>query len=439
MIQVPEILDIPLKLSTFITEINNYPYFFAEGGRGSGKSHSIARIITWICEKRTVRVVCGRETQKSIDQSVYTLFCDLINEFNLDFTIEKTVITHNKTGSTIKFMGFREQGRVNIKGLEGVDILWIDEAEKITKPTLDTIIPTIRKDNAICYFSMNRFVRNDAVYVFLAGKKDCLHVKINYFDNKYCPEKIKNEAEEMKIRNYRDYTHIYLGEPLDQTIDYLFNSAKLEKALSVKSENHVFKKMSVMSVDFGAGGDLTVAKMIEAIGSNKFEETKTVTWSERDTDVTIGKVIALRAQWNPDIVIVDGGGLGLPMYNTLSKSIENLIKFDGAGASRRENASNQRADGYFCLKEFIDNEFLKINDKTALAQCEYIKIKYKTNGQIFIQPKKDMKEEHGESPDNADSLMMGIYGLTYYAHLALSNQGNLVSGIIKDDYDPFED
>jgi len=439
MIQVPEILDIPDKLTSFITEINNYPYFFAEGGRGSGKSHSIARIIVWVCEQRMVRVVCGRETQKSIDQSVYTLFCDLIANYNLDFTIEKTVITHNKTGSTIKFMGFREQGRVNIKGLEGIDILWIDEAEKISKPTLDTIIPTIRKDNALIYFSMNRFVRNDAVYVFLAGKKDCLHVKINYYDNKHCPDKIKREAEELKIKNYRDYKHIYLGEPLDQTQEYLFNSAKLEKATQIKSQNETFRKISVMSVDLGAGGDLTVAKKVESIDNSRFEETETLTWSERDTDVTIGKIINLKAKWQPDLVIVDGGGLGLPMYNTMSKSIEDLIKFDGAGSSKQQNASNQRADGYFCLKDFIDSEFLRINDNAAIAQLEYIKVKYKTNGQVFIQPKQEMKEEHGESPDNADSLMMAIYALTYYSHLASKDSENSATVMMDNSYDPFNE
>lgn len=439
MIQLPEILDLPLKLLPFIFQINNYLYFLAEGGRGSGKSHSIARIILWVCEKRTVRVVCGRETQKSIDQSVYTLFCDLINDFNLDFTIEKAVIVHNKTGSNIKFMGFREQGRVNIKGLEGVDILWIDEAEKISKPTLNTITPTMRKDNSISFFSMNRFVRNDPVYAFLAGNSDCLHVKINYFDNKHCRKKTKKEAEDLKIKNYREYKHIYLGEPLDQTIEYLFNSAKLDKALEVKAQNQAFRKISVMAVDFGAGGDLTVAKKLESIDATRFEETETITWSERDTDMTIGRVIALRAKWQPSISIVDGGGLGLPMYNTLSKSIEDLIKFDGAGASKRENASNQRADGYFCLQDLINNEFLKINDKTAIAQLEYTKVKYKTNGQIYIQPKAEMKEENGESPDNADALMMGAYALTYYSYLANKDYAQGQTVMLDTSYNPLED
>lgn len=438
MIQIPEILDLPDKLLPMVFSLNDFSYFLAEGGRGSGKSHSIARIILWICEQRNVRVVCGREIQKSITQSVYNLFKDLVVNYGLDFTLESSKITHNRTGSVISFMGFREQGRVNIKGLEGVDILWIDEAESITKPTLDTIIPTIRKDNALVFFSMNRYVRNDPIYVFCAGRKDCLHIKINYYDNKHCPEKIKREAEELKIKNYRDYKHIYLGEPLDQTIDYLFSSAKLEKAESIVAHNEHFKKLSVMSVDLGAGGDLCVAKKVAAIDNSKFEEVETLTWSERDTDITIGKVIALKAKWQPDLVIVDGGGLGLPMYNTMSKSIEDLIKFDGAGATRQENASNQRADGYFCLKDLIDSEFLKINDNKAIAQLEYIKIIYQRNGKILIQDKKEMKAEHGESPDNADSLMMAAYALTYYSHLADKSSGNSATVMMDDTYDPFE-
>lgn len=437
MIQIPEILDLPDKLLPMVFSLNDFSYFLAEGGRGSGKSHSIARIILWICEQRNVRVVCGREIQKSITQSVYNLFKDLVVNYGLDFTLESSKITHNRTGSVISFMGFREQGRVNIKGLEGVDILWIDEAESITKPTLDTIIPTIRKDNALVFFSMNRYVRNDPVYVFCAGKKDCLHIKINYYDNKHCPDKIKREAEELKLKNYRDYKHIYLGEPLDQTIDYLFSSAKLEKAESIIAHSEHFKKISVMSVDLGAGGDLCVAKKVASIDNSKFEEVETLTWSERDTDITIGKVIALKAKWQPDLVIVDGGGLGLPMYNTMSKSIEDLIKFDGAGATRQENASNQRADGYFCLKDLIDSEFLKINDKKAIAQLEYIKIVYQRSGKIFIQDKKEMKAEHGESPDNADSLMMAAYALTYYSHLADKGSGNSATVMMDDTYDPF--
>ena len=156
MIELPEILDIPEKLIPVMTDFNKYDYFLIEGGRGGGKSQSIARIILWISEQRRVRVCCGRETQATISDSVYKIFNDLISDYDLNFTVKSNKIVHNLTGSSIIFKGFREQGRVNIKGLEGIDILWIDEAQAITKSTLDVIIPTIRKKSKRC----NRHVRN---------------------------------------------------------------------------------------------------------------------------------------------------------------------------------------------------------------------------------------------------------------------------------------
>ena len=239
MIELPEILDIPEKLIPVILNINKYSYFLIDGGRGGGKSQSIARIILWLSEKRKVRVCCGRETQSTISDSVYKIFSDLIEEYNLDYTVKSNKIIHNTSMSDIIFKGFREQGRVNIKGLEGVDILWIDEAQAITKSTLDIIIPTIRKKNSIVIFTMNRLTRKDAVYSEFVSRDDCLHIKINYYDNKYCPNKLINEAKRCKERNLSDYMHIWEGNPLDVTNDFLFSSIKLDKAanLSIYKDN----------------------------------------------------------------------------------------------------------------------------------------------------------------------------------------------------------
>ena len=86
MIEIPEILDIPEKLIAVLTNINKYNYFLIEGGRGGGKSQSVARIILYLAEKRKVRVCCGRETQSTISDSVHKIFNDLVSEYNLNFT-----------------------------------------------------------------------------------------------------------------------------------------------------------------------------------------------------------------------------------------------------------------------------------------------------------------------------------------------------------------
>ena len=435
MIELPEILDIPEKLIPVITNINKYSYFLIDGGRGGGKSQSIARIILWLSEKRRVRVCCGRETQATISDSVHKIFSDLIDEYNLNFTVKSNKIIHNTSESDIIFKGFREQGRVNIKGLEGVDILWIDEAQAITKSTLDVIIPTIRKKNSIVIFTMNRLTRKDAVYSEFVSRDDCLHIKINYYDNKYCPQKLINEAKRCKEKNSSDYEHIWEGNPLDTTNDFLFSSTKLDKAANISFYKDNSPVVRCLSVDLaGNGGDFCVASFIESKNAVQWSLEKQEYWNEPDTDITKGRILNLYNTWKPKLLILDADGLGYPIYVSIKNVISAAIKFNGAASSNRPNALNRRADGYLTLKEFIDNEWLKVQSDLILNQLEYIKKSYKTNGQIFIQSKKDMKAEHGESPDFADSLMMGIYAVNYYSYL-LDDDSETV--LIESDFDPY--
>lgn len=439
-IQLPKILDIPEKLYPVIFEFNNFTYFLIEGGRGGGKSHSIARIILFICEQRKVRVCCGREIQKTISESVKVLLDDIIRLYNLNFDITRDYIIHRKTGSTIIFKGFREQGQISIKGLEGIDILWIDEAQAITKSTLDIVIPTIRKTNSKIIFTMNRLTRFDPVYTSFISDKDCRHIKINYYDNKFCSEKLINDALKCKEKNPVDYEYIWEGNPLEQSFEYLVSSVKLDKSADLSNlPSQKYRKIKVMSVDLaGQGGDNCVATLIESISNSHWCASKREVWNEPDTDITKGKIINLYSLWKPDILILDADGLGYPIYVSVKNAISSAIAFHGSGQSKRLNAANQRADGYLTLKEFIDNEFLKIPHDDTRAQIEATKKSYKPNGTIFIVKKEDLKKEIGKSPDEADSLMMGVYAINYYSFLLDYSNTNNETVVIDTDFDPYE-
>ena len=190
-----------------------------------------------------------------------------------------------------------------------------------------------------------------------------------------------------------------------------------------------------MSVDLaGNGGDLCVASLIESKSSTQWSLERQEHWSEPDTDITKGKIINLYSMWKPELLILDADGLGYSIYVSIKNVISNAIKFNGAASSNRPNALNRRADGYLTLKDFIDNEWLKISSDITVSQLEYIKKSYKPNGQIFIQPKKEMKSEHGESPDFADSLMMGIYAINYYSYLIDEREETV---IIDSNFDPY--
>ena len=442
MIQLPKILNLPDKLLPFVLNFDKFNYHLLEGGRGGGKSHSVARFILYLCEQRKIRVCCGRETQKSIDESVKAIFDNLIIEYDLNFEIKDKRIIHRKTGSVIFFQGFREQGRVNIKGIEGIDILWIDEAQAITKPKLDYIIPTIRKVNSRVIFTMNRFVRNDPVYKFCVGREDTQHITILYFDNPFLAKKQYQEAEICKAKNYGEYEHIWLGKPLAQASDYLIPSSKIDEAKNLQFNKESHPDNKVMSVDLSAsGGDLCVAKLFTQESLTGWLESQTVTWSQPDTDITKGKIINLYSIWKPDILILDADGLGYPIYVSIKKSIEDAIGFRGAGMAKTLGSGNQRADGYLATKEFIENGWLKLTCENAMRQLEYIKRVYKPSGLTYIQDKKDIRKEQAESPDFADSVMMAIYAINYHAHLFADKHKGLRNTdyqIIKTEFNPFD-
>ena len=122
---LPKILSLPDKLYPIITSLNDYRYTLLEGGRGGGKSQGIGRFVLYLADRYNLRIVCGRETQNSINESVYSLLTDLIGTEQLNFEVFSSKIVNRKTGSTINFRGFREQGAFNIQGMEGVDILWV--------------------------------------------------------------------------------------------------------------------------------------------------------------------------------------------------------------------------------------------------------------------------------------------------------------------------
>lgn len=420
---VPEMLDIPEKLWPLILNFNDYNYFVIEGGRASAKTQSVGRVLLYIADVRQVRVVCGREIMNTIEESVHAVLADLINEKALPYEVTKKTISHHTSGSKFTYKGFLERGAVNVKGLEGVDIVWPDEAQTMQKGTLDVLIPTIRKNKSKLIFTMNRYMRDDAVIQELVGRPDCLHIKINYFDNPHCTLKIKNEAELLKNKNPKEYAHIYLGEPLAQADDYLFNYDKLYAAYDLVPAGEPWGRQRVLGIDVAAqGNDDCVVKCLDRLTSQHWTTTETLTWHEPDTMVSVGKIVDVIGRLKPDLVGIDIGGLGKPIYDRLCEIpglAAIIIPFNGGESPSiqySEIYANKRAEGYFLVRDWLDSAFLKFNpqDKSTVNQLEKIKFKYRSNSKKIIEEKLKMKAELGYSPDEADALMIAIYTIVNY-------------------------
>lgn len=428
-ITLPIILQMPEKLLPMVTRFNEFTLFLIEGGRGSAKSHSVARFLLFLGEKRKLRIFCGREIQANIEESVYTLLKDLIDQYELAYDVYAKKIVHRWSGTEFRFKGFREQGNVSVKGLEGVDILWIDEAQSITKPTLDIIMPTMRKLGCRVFFTMNRYLRDDAVPEYCIGLPECLHIKINYFENPYCPQSLKAQAQTMKEKSERDYNHIWLGMPLQQADDYLFNLDKLHNAFEVVAYGERWGRQRVLAVDFAAqGNDQCVATVFDRLSNQHWKLTERIPWDEPDTMISVGKIVAMIGEFKPNTTIIDIGGMGKPVFDRLLEVGMKIIPFDGGSTDgvEKEHYGNWRAQAYYELKEWFDQGFIYIDKKDAevVKQLEKIKMVYRSDGTRLIEPKVKMKKALGYSPDDADSLMMAIFGAKWH----LSGSSNTIGG-----------
>ena len=404
------LLDIPPKLLRLLKEFDNYRYFLIEGGRSSGKSQTVSRLLIYLAEKKKLRIVCGRETQNTIEESVYTIFKDLISQYNLAFDVLKTTIDHKVSKSTLRFRGFREQGALNIMGLEGCDILWVEQAEALTKQTIDILLPTIRKEYSKIIFTMNRYVENDPTYMMFITRPDCLHIHIDYLDNPFCPQKMIDEAEISRVTNEEDYRHIWLGEPLKQGDDYLFNSVTVE----VSDKNDFVSdgiRKRIIAVDVARfGEDETVFSVIESRGMFNWAQLAQETWKHKSLMECVGKTIDMSRQYSTDMVVIDDTGIGGGVTDRLKEMKINVVPFNGAEKPRNYLYSNARGEGFFRLKELFDGKRIKIlNDMALKEQLQSIRYKFKSNGEKAIISKDEMRKKGIRSPDRADALMMAVY------------------------------
>lgn len=433
----PELLSIPPKLQKLFELFNRYKIIIIEGGRGSAKSHSVARLLLYIMQMRIVRIVCGREIQATIEESVYTLFVDLISSFNLAFRVTKARITALTSSSTVGFKGFRERGAVNIKGIEGADIVWVDESQALTKPTIDALLPTLRKpDSPVKFiFTLNRLLREDAV-MELATRSDCLVIHIDYFENPFCPTTLLDEAEICRNRSERDYNHIWLGLPVKAGDEYIFPAEEIYASLKVLPYGDLFKRQRVLGIDWAAqGSDHCVGTVLERKSVEHWSLERQIIWDEPNTVLSVGRILAIIGEWKPDVIIIDIGGGGWNVYNDLlAANIPNIYAFDGGstkGISPRN--INMRADGYWNLLDFFEKRWLCVTEgyRDVLAELERIKRKFRPDGRNQVREKVEYKQEHGDSPDRPDSLMMAVYGIRFVGKINSGSQATQNSVIRK--------
>jgi phage terminase large subunit len=188
----------------------------AYGGRGSGKSWGFARALLVIGAGKKIRVLCAREVQKSIQQSVHQLLADQIAALGLSefYEVLQTEI-RGKNGTEFYFAGLSNETADSLKSFEGVTHCWIEEAQSISKRSWDILIPTIRAEGSEIWLTFNPQLESDETYqrFVVNPPPDCVMVEMNYSDNPYFPKVLEAERQHAKASmRDADYQHIWEGK-----------------------------------------------------------------------------------------------------------------------------------------------------------------------------------------------------------------------------------
>lgn len=234
------------------------------GGRGSGKSHAVAEYIVERCLMQKTDVVCLREVQKSLKQSVKKLIENKIQDLKLghlfDCLFDRIKTPH---GGVIIFEGLANHTAESIKSLEGFDIAWFEEAQSCSQRSLDLLRPTIRKEQSELVFTWNPRLNTDPIDVLLRGSNpppDSVVIEVNFTDNPWFPKVLQDEMIYDRGRDPDKYAHIWLGQYLKNSEARVFKNWKIEEFDAPADAVHRF------GADWGFAVDPTVLVRCHTIG-----------------------------------------------------------------------------------------------------------------------------------------------------------------------------
>lgn len=193
---------------------NKCRYKVLYGGRGSGKTHQVAEYLVVKSLLQKEKILCTREIQRSIKESVHAVLVSKINALGLGkyFTVTENKIS-NIAGSEFIFAGLR-MNIDSIKSIEGISKCWIEEAQSVSRKSLDILRPTIRAKDSEIIITFNPEREQDPVWQdFIINTPDSAYVqKVNYYDNPFFPDDLEKERKECFDKNQDDYKWIWLGE-----------------------------------------------------------------------------------------------------------------------------------------------------------------------------------------------------------------------------------
>lgn len=433
---------------------------FVYGGRASSKSYDFASAIAYIGSQLGLRVVVARQFQNSIAQSCKSLIESRLTEMDLasQYDFQKTTTLDLETGTQYLYYGIARNLQ-EIKSLNDVDILIIEEAGKLTKEQWQTIEPTIRKEGSEIWVIWNPDLATDFMWsMVLNPPADSIVRKINFDQNPFLSETmIKSIRDAKKRLPPEEFAHIYLGVPrTDDQLSFIKPSwlrACIDSHL-VLNRPGIAKGEKRMGFDIADAGDDTSA-LADAKGNylHSLEE-----WSSSEDQLlesikyAYAKAMEAGSVLVPDVIGIGASAVPKILEMNLARAAKGLpeLEYDKfhAGESPTKSAymldttcdeyfSNLKAEAWGLtadrarntfvlvkaiergvpdneLPQFDDNELLSISSELDCLEKLIFELSQPRKlideaGKVKVEKKADLKKRHIPSPNLADAAIIALY------------------------------
>ena len=279
--------EFPQKLSILFDPAR---YKVLYGGRGGAKSWGVARALLIIGARKATRILCAREFQTSIKDSVHKLLSDQIFAMGLQdfYEITQTAI-RGKNGTEFSFAGLKNNV-ANIKSYEGCDIAWVEEAQTTSKMSWNVLIPTIRKEGSEIWITFNPELETDETYkrFVVNPPQNSIVQRVNWSDNPWFPETLRLEKDALYARDREAYNTIWEGV-CRQTVDGAIFAKEMQQAEFEGRITRVpYDPIKPVMAIFDIGwADATAVWFLQFIGM----ETRLIRYYET-TQTTMSQILA---------------------------------------------------------------------------------------------------------------------------------------------------
>lgn len=303
---------IPTAYRELFTPSRYKGYF---GGRGSGKSHSFASALVVLGAQKPTRILCCREIQKSIKDSVKLLVDDKIKQHGLGgFYTSTESEVRGKNGTLFLFSGLKSNPEA-LKSMEAINYCWVEEANTVSQKSLDLLLPTIRQEGSELWFSWNPDTEVDPIDVMFRGANPPTNAvirRVSWRDNPYFPSVLREEMERDKQMSLLKYQHIWEGD-YDLTLETKVLRRIKENATAIVLEPEDGKDY-ICGVDLGRHKDWTVITVFD-------QSTHKMVFLDRfnqiDWSLQKARIEAIARRYNNSKIRIDATGIGDPISEDL--------------------------------------------------------------------------------------------------------------------------